>query len=214
MATTTRLRFSRPLKDVHPLTASAGDDSPTPSAGGMPAELAAMFDPATPKVLELLQEIPALVQELESRRLQMIDEFRQLAVELAVAIASKLTYREIQQDENFIGPILEQVLSGWDQNTHWTLSFNPKDFENLERHKQKLEPTDGEILKLQSDPSIPQGDFRLETPSSYFVSSIQTKLTEIRQMIMKDLSHVTVERRSHENLDQRIRRFPDRRSGL
>ena len=203
-ASQTSIRLSRPLSRVSLFTGAV--PSQDELSGSNPT--ASMVQ----NLAQAIQSLNARVVELESRRQNSIDEFRMLAAELGVAIGSKLAMREIEEGEAIAASLLNQWLADVDPSQVCTLRLNPKD------HQQVTSMIDQDLdqsrLVLIEDATLSRGDFLIETDEHQFASLIAVKLAEIRHLVLKELSHATVERRRAENSNSGIRRFPDRRSGF
>ena len=176
------------------------------------------IDPATLAPTELVQDIVSSLRdslsEFERRRRDMNDELKNIATELSVAIASKLVAQQIESDPQMIIPIVERCLSSLDRRLDWVVTLNPEDQAIVADWCEGLSDDTHVGIQFASDPTIPKGDFLLQSPEHQFISSIQIKLSEIRQLLLEELTNASIERRKTNDQNREFKRFPDRRSSL
>lgn len=172
-------------------------------------------DRATPEqileVRNLFGEIHQVVGEFEQRRQQMIGELQSVAVEIGVAVAAKLTFQEVASNKEFIVPMVRQLIGNLDQQLNYVVWVNPADYAVIQKAilAEEEPPTH---FRFQIDNGLAKGDCRVDDGNQSFVSSLQTKIAEIRQKLIESLHDAEIERRNPDNDNRGIRRFPDRRA--
>jgi flagellar biosynthesis/type III secretory pathway protein FliH len=180
-------------------------------------------------VQHILDHLGESVEEFEQRRQSMIGELQTVAVEVAVAVASKLVFHELKDAESIALPLVKQLVENLDQRFQCKVWLNPDDLVIIENSQQmnreistaasdgatdstgKTQSQTDNILFL-GDPKLARGDCKIDNGSESLISSIQSKLSEIRHQLIESLQDAEIERRRSENANRGIRRFPNRRA--
>lgn len=171
-------------------------------------------------VQNVLEHLGESVEEFESRRQSMIGELQTVAVEIAVAVASKLVFHELENAESVALPLVQQLVENLDQRFQCKVWLNPDDLTVVEDSQridrdQDTDANDSQNEKpivFIADPKLARGDCRIDNGSETLISSIQSKLSEIRHHLIESLQDAEIERRRSENANRGIRRFPNRRA--
>jgi flagellar assembly protein FliH len=132
------------------------------------------------------------------------------AVELALAVASRLLYTRIETGDYPIEVMVQQVVERLSAREEVTVALHPADLALLEARLEEepdLLGEDGRI-RLVADTTIPRGDCRAEVGDVSVLSQLDQQLEELRHHLLESLPDAEVERRQ---ADRRVRRFPDRR---
>ena len=161
---------------------------------------------------QMVSAVQASVDDYEARRQSMIQELKSVTVELAVAVAAKLLMREVNESEQFVEALVSEQLQSINQGLEINVALSSGDFQALEKLRTESNTIETGDLKFHIDPTLKPGDCRIENGSQQFVSSLQTKLSEIRQHLLENLNDAETERRRAEIQNRGIRRFPDRRA--
>lgn len=171
-------------------------------------------------VQNVLEHLGESVEEFENRRQSMIGELQTVAVEIAVAVASKLVFHELENAESVALPLVQQLVENLDQRFQCKVWLNPDDLTVVE-DSQRIdreqdvngnESQDVKPIVFIADPKLARGDCRIDNGSETLISSIQSKLSEIRHHLIESLQDAEIERRRSENANRGIRRFPNRRA--
>lgn len=180
-------------------------------------------------VQHILDHLGESVEEFEQRRQSMIGELQTVAVEIAVAVASKLVFQELKDAESIALPLVKQLVENLDQRFQCKVWLNPDDLVIIENSQQmdldsSNAATDGSTdsigktqwktdnIQFLGDPKLARGDCKIDNGSESLISSIQSKLSEIRHQLIESLQDAEIERRRSENANRGIRRFPNRRA--
>jgi len=193
---------SRPASE--PVAASFPDQS------GQPITVVAT---PPPDLRPLLEAIASQLDSLDQRRQQSLLEMQQVALELAVAVASQLAFQTITSDQHGVEELVRQAVLAMGLESRPTVSLHPRDLELLQKRLAQHPGTwDMDHVQLQSDPGIARGGCRVEGSSGkMLVSDIGLRLTEIRRHWMEELDDSQIERRRSAGESGTLRRFPDRR---
>ncbi len=180
-------------------------------------------------VQHVLDHLGESVEEFEQRRQSMIGELQTVAVEIAVAVASKLVFHELKDAESIALPLVKQLVENLDQRFQCKVWLNPDDLTIIE-DSQQIDRESGaasidgstdsvgnghsktDNIIFIGDPKLARGDCKIDNGSDSLISSIQSKLSEIRHQLIESLQDAEVERRRSENANRGIRRFPNRRA--
>jgi flagellar biosynthesis/type III secretory pathway protein FliH len=166
------------------------------------------------EILERLQEnLDELSQELWEQQRQRLAEMQRVAVELAVAIASRLLHQRIEQGDLAVENLVRQVAERLEPQEALTVYLHPTDLALLQQQGQDAQdwhPNEGK-LKLVGDPSLCRGDCRAETGDMSLLLSLDKQLEEVRKHLLNVLPDADVEQRNNLTGDRQLRRYPERR---
>lgn len=173
--------------------------------------------PAPPdpeEMRQLLAHLGELVQEHEQRRQESLGELQQLAVELAVAVASRVVHQAIDENQFGVRKLVDGLLDRLGLAEPVAIGLHPRDLELLEEHLVREPPPpewDARLLKFVPDPGLARGSGRATSARGEILSEAALHLAELRRHLLEGLDDAEIERRHTSSADQRLRRFPDRR---
>lgn len=203
-----------PMGPAGPAAAPERPTAPPPASPPPPgppvAEAAA---PPEDHLVPLLEAVLQAVAALEARRRDSLAELQQAVIELAVAIASQLTYRIIEAGEFAVEKMVEDAVSRLPVAEHVTIRLHPQDLA-LFHERLKSVPAaalDARLLTLAADPQVPRGGCLAELPEQGILCDLELLLGDLHTELMEGLSDAQVERRRAQGADRGLRRFPDRR---
>ena len=215
------LRFHKPLLAViatrNETTTCAlveHGQSPRQPAEANPEDPAnrAFSDEEISAIQELLSSINDSVLELESRRNQSLAELQTVAVDLSIAIASRLVNAVIDAEQFGVVAMVEQLIDRIRPSGKITIRIHPADHELLEQSLQgNPPPWEKRDVELVSHSEITRGNCRAESDDACLATNIELEIAELRRQLVRDLEDAQTERRQNEVADQSLRRFPDRR---
>ncbi len=161
----------------------------------------------------LLTELVAAVEELEVRRAHSLNELQQLAIDLAITVASAVSETAISREEHGVEALVEQAVKRMGIGEPLVIGVHPKDTQLL---KARLS-TDGvtwpsEAVTLVADESLEPGSVRITRDGTGLLSRVQSRLSDIRRHLIEGLDDAQIERRNAPGTDSLLRRFPNRRS--
>jgi len=169
--------------------------------------------PPPPDLRPLLDSIRGTLGQLDERRQQSLAEMQQVALELAVAVASHLVFETIAADQHAVEELIRQAVHNMGLDSVPTVHLHPNDLELLQQRLAR-EPAawNTDQLTLRADASVARGGCRIEAADGrQMVSDISSRLSEIRRHWMEELDDSQIERRSSAGEGRALRRFPDRR---
>ena len=160
----------------------------------------------------LLGAMEHSVQEAEQMRRQSLEEFQQLAVELAVTIAGELVFRAIEADQFDVGGLVAAAVDRLGLDAPLTVTLHPLDLELLDSAKLDEPPVwRTGTLTLHPDPGLPRGHCRASNGATVLLSEFAPRLEEIRDSLLEGLDDAQIERRQSAGVGSALKRFPDRR---
>lgn len=192
------------VKPHSPVTATFPNESGQP----VPAS-----PPPPPDIRPLLEIIAGSLRSIDERRQQALEELQQVAIELAVSVASQLVHTTIERGEHGVDQLVRQAVDALGLDHAPVVSLHPTDLQILQKRLlQHPPPWELSQVTFQPDPGIARGGCRVEdSRGRVLVSDISLRLSEIRRHWMEELDDTQVERRGTSREGTALRRFPDRR---
>ena len=188
------------------------DHEPAPPAPPEPVPTAAEREDV--ELLErLLTNFEDLTHELHAQQRQRLAEMQRVAIEVAVAVASRLVHERLDAGDVAVEGLVRQVAARLEPKETLTIYLHPADLTLLEQRAkdcQRLLPGAGH-LKLMPDAALRRGDCRAETGDMSLLLQVDKQLEEMRKHLMDTLPDAEIEQRRAQPGDRQLRRFPDRR---
>lgn len=218
------IRFAKPIQTVVLVDPKApvGKVPPakapeplSPPVSRPPQPVAPPPPTITPAERQQLEEVMGrlmdLGQTLHEQQRQRLQEMQEVAVELAVAIASRLIHENIDRGAFGVDAMIRQVVAQLESEHPVTVYLHPNDLALL--HKRlgdaKLMTANHTEVRLAADATLKRGDCRAETGDVHLLSQLEDHLVEIRKGLLHNLPIAEVERRN--GSISGLKRFPDRR---
>jgi flagellar biosynthesis/type III secretory pathway protein FliH len=169
------------------------------------------------QVAELLSVMIEQVQELEQRRAQSIQELREVAVRLSVAIARAVIHEELEQNDARIHHLVDFALSQLGTEQPILVKLNPLDLAQFSvslNEKLQAKQNEGAInpITFRAEPTLSRGDCLIESDRYDLSSSVSHQLAQIENQLREVLHDAEIERRKNGDHHQGLQRFPDRRN--
>jgi flagellar biosynthesis/type III secretory pathway protein FliH len=212
------VRFSQPLRAVRlvdgysPIaTVSHGTANPTI---GRPDELAAAKELERQEREAVENAVAGLIeaaQNLTTRRRELVGEMQQAAVELAAAIASRVTYDKLHTDRFAIEELVRTVLCRLESSGRVQARMHPDDIALLSRRLGENQLDAQKEIELIRDETLRRGDCIAVAGDVSVISRLEEQLDGIRQHLLRNLADAQVEDRKVVPGDRELRRYPDRR---
>lgn len=135
---------------------------------------------------QLSQSLQAAIDDLESRKRDLIIHARQDALKLAIQIAERITRRLGTTDPNVVLGNVESALRLVGQKTNLTIRVNPKDVTSIRRFSPDWGETelDGQHVRIVEDESVSRGGCLVTTPDQEIDSRLETQLEEITALLI------------------------------
>jgi len=213
---TTRVRFARCVTNVR-LAAPAGGDAPACTGDGLvgPGEAAPHRRPADPgaqtppparpdspaidrelleaqrqQVQRVLAAIAAEVRALQQRNERSLYELRQVALELAMAVSSRILHERIEEGRFAIERMIDGALAEIDPRRPLTVALHPEDLELLAQRVDSNTATWAPPAELQlvPDPTLARASCRIEGPRCEYLVDANLLLEETRQFLLDHLT--------------------------
>jgi flagellar biosynthesis/type III secretory pathway protein FliH len=174
-------------------------------------------DPAAEResrhIQSLLTELVAAVEELEQRRAHSLSELQQLAIDLAVTVASAVAETAISREEHGVEALVEQAIKRMGVGGPLEIAVSPRDAALLQsRISAGGVAWPAEAVQLVEDSALEPGSVRITRDGTGLLSRVQSRLSDIRRHLIEGLDDAQIERRNAPGTDSLLRRFPNRRS--
>jgi flagellar biosynthesis/type III secretory pathway protein FliH len=194
---------SAPLPSV-PSRATAPDESPKECQ-------ACKADHET--LLAVLNSLSEVATDLETQQSQRLQEMQQVAVELAMAVASRLAHEQLEAGNLGVESLVRQAVERLKTTEPVTVFLHPKDLELLKTRLAKVQPRPADLAKLRlaADPQLARGNCRAEAGDTSVVLDVQEQLSAIRRHLLDALPEAVLDRRRQQAAENALKRFPDRR---
>lgn len=126
-----------------------------------------------------LKRMAQSIEDIATVKQRYLAESEDQLVRLAVAVARRILYREIQVDTEALFGLIHAATQRSELRELNRIMLNPKDHQALLPHLERLQlPPRVEIL---SDPALERGALLLESTSGILDASIQAQLDEVER---------------------------------
>jgi hypothetical protein len=178
-----------------------------------PAAPPAAPAPPAPDLRPLIEALAQSIADLDEQRRQSLGELQQAAIELSVAIASRLVNRVIDAGEFGVRELVEEAVQRLPASGPIQVRLQPADLQQLQRLLATESPQllAGREVRFTPDTSLARGCCRAELPEEGILSDLHLSLGDLHEELMEGLADAQVERRRTQAADRSLRRFPDRR---
>jgi flagellar biosynthesis/type III secretory pathway protein FliH len=197
------LKLPRGLKNVVLIPTSTNQltaDLPTDSQPGSDQKLAATTSANSAKsplpsseIQSWLEKIERQIESSRKNQTATVQQFQELAIRLAVQIASTVVKYEVEQHDTRIRKIVEEFSDGHESHRPVVICVNKTDVERLRISLPDTQLSDSTI-QLKEDDSIATGDCRLESSEQNVVASYERHLIDIQSELMEALENARVAR--------------------
>lgn len=214
-----RLRFHRPLKGVEVVPADSVATAPKPTppqarpepkpappppAPAPPApvpatepavdfsqtELARELAADRDRIEAVLAEVRSDIVALRMERAAKIEDLQRVAIELAVAISSRLLHERVAADDLPMDTKLRDMVAQLGDDVAVNVRLNPLDLQLLKARlgEQPLSP-DRDDPRFTPDPALNRGECQVEGRESMLLSELTRELHEIRDDLLGSLTN-------------------------
>ncbi|MBX3436546.1 MAG: hypothetical protein KF861_03580 [Planctomycetaceae bacterium] len=164
------------------------------------------------EVRAMREAVEQAVEDAEQLRRQSLQEFQQLAVELAVAIAGELVFRVIDAEQFGVESLVSAAVDRLGLDSPLLVSLHPLDVQLLESQTgDKPGESRRGGLTVRPDPTLPRGHCRATNGTTALLSEFGSRLDDIRELLWEGLDDAQIERRQTAGIGAALKRFPDRR---
>jgi nucleotide-binding universal stress UspA family protein len=186
---------------------------PTPLPSSAPVRVDELNTAEQETLRLLVNNLTEIASELQEQQNQRLEEMQQVAVELALAVASRLVHERIEAGDYAVELLVRQAVERLKTNQPVTIYLNPQDVQLLEKRLAKCQPPALDLvnLRLVGDALLERGDCRAEAGDTSVLSQMQEQLAGMRRHLLETLPEATLDRRRPMPADRAFRRFPDRR---
>jgi flagellar biosynthesis/type III secretory pathway protein FliH len=132
------------------------------------------------------------VHRLNSRYLETLSQFQELAVQLAMEVATAVVGYEVQHHENRIRQLLDRLVNRPESPIPMVIHVNKIDLERLRISLRDTTSLDS-MLQLKNDDSLSPGDVRIESAEQRLIASCRQQLANIQKQLMEYLTNARPE---------------------
>lgn len=212
-----RLRFHRPLKGVEvvpadsivtapkptlpqtrtepkpaplPPPAPAPVPAPAPAVDFSQTELARELAADRERIEAVLAEMRSDVAALRMERAAKIEDLQRVAIELAVAISSRLLHERVAADDLPMDTKVRDMIAQLGDDVAVSVRLNPLDLQLL-KVRMGDEPLshDRDDPRFIPDPALNRGECQVEGRESMLLSEVTRELHEIRDDLLGSLTN-------------------------
>ncbi|HTU90983.1 MAG TPA: FliH/SctL family protein [Gemmataceae bacterium] len=140
---------------------------------------------------QVLEQLRKAADQLAKRYDTMLDEMRQAAIELAVAVAGRVVFDKLQAGEFPVEEMARQARARLPAAPSVTVYLHPDDLALLRRRlaDKPLLPARETQLRIEADPSLRRGGCRAEAGEIHVLADLADQLTGLRQHLLWSASH-------------------------
>jgi flagellar assembly protein FliH len=143
----------------------------------------------------VLTSMTDAARQMQVQQDERLGEMRQAAVELAVAIASRLVHDKLEAGDLPVDRLVRQVVDKLGIREAVKVHLHPQDLALLKKKTGDVGfPGMGPELQLLADPAISRGGCRAETGDVSILSQLEVQLVEIRKILLGAIAHAEAER--------------------
>jgi flagellar biosynthesis/type III secretory pathway protein FliH len=139
----------------------------------------------------VLHQLRNAAQQMAAHYLTMIDEMRQAAIELAVAVAGRLVFDKLQAGEFPIEEMVRQAMARLPTAPECTVYLHPDDLALLQ-HRLDGQPVVAAReprLRIEADAALQRGGCRAEAGEIHVLADLAEQLAELRQHLLWSAIH-------------------------
>lgn len=159
----------------------------------------------------MLADLQQQFDTLFTARAQNISELHEIAVELAVMVASHVVKQELDAGQLNLKELVRQAIEQLLPATKLVIHLNPEDANDLAAIQADLQTGVLEQLDLIQDAAIPRGGCLVANEEHGLFSTLEARLENIRDTLLQGIEYARTERRKTLQVGSTLRRFPDRR---
>jgi len=141
---------------------------------------AGRIEEMTGRYAKALEEVAALKDTLRA-------QVEREVVRLALAVAKKLVYREINIDPTIIHTLVRVALERFSGKSAVTVRLSQPDYEYMTRRYEDLSRTEGREIIFEPDKSITQGSCIIQTETGDIDARIEEEFHEVENAFFEGL---------------------------
>ncbi len=144
---------------------------------------------------QVLEHLRLAADQLAVRYEAMIEEMRQAAIELAIAVAGRVVFDKLQTDEFPIEEMVGQAVARLPAAPALSLYLHPDDLTLLQRRLagKSLLASRETTVRIEADASLRRGGCRAEAGEIHVLADLADQLAGLRQHLLWSASHAQSE---------------------
>jgi len=160
---------------------------------------------------DALTDCSQQLEEATEIRVQNLRELQDLAVEIGIAVASRIVHEAIEAGQFNIHGLVQQAINECAVHASGRVWLHPTDVAVLNQRLTTEHKTGWSGIEILEDLSLARGGCRVESPEQAVRYEVSAHLAEMRRHLLEGLDDAEIERRQTSDQGQRLRRHPDRR---
>jgi flagellar assembly protein FliH len=138
---------------------------------------------------ESFEKAERLIKTADQEVAQMFVDAEHQIIEIALAVASKILAREVEDNPTTILPIVKEALSKVNDQNQIVIRVNPEDYEMVLMAKRDLQLMVGRdnAITVTADHTVPAGGCMIETALGTVDARVDTKLELVYKAIQEVL---------------------------
>jgi flagellar assembly protein FliH len=158
---------------------------------------------------DVLARLAGAAQSLQTSRHELLGELQLAAVELALAVAARVTYDKLQSDRFAIEELVQAVVGRLDATGPVQVRLNPDYLALLQRQSGEGQIAGRAELQFVPDATLARGDCVVDAGDVSLASKLEDQLDGLRQHLLRNVTDASTERRRAATGDRELRQFPD-----
>lgn len=140
---------------------------------------------------QVLEQLRSAAAQMRTHYQTMLDEMRQAAVELALAVAGRLVFDQLQDGVFPIEEMVRQALARLPSAPSFTVYLHPEDRKLLQQRlaDQPLLPARETQVRIETDAALKRGSCRAEAGEIHVLADLAEQLAELRRHLLWSASH-------------------------
>jgi flagellar assembly protein FliH len=132
----------------------------------------------------MLRRLTQTLDEMTTLRAQMIRDTEQQMVSLALAVARRVTHREVSLDRDLLIAIARVALDRLGEDAKISVHLNPDDFAATEAARTR--EWEGTQVSVVADARVPRGGCRIESDFGALDAGIDAQIQELAHALLGD----------------------------
>lgn len=140
---------------------------------------------------QIVEQLRKTTQQLAATFEATIDEMRQAAIELAIAVAGRIVFDKLHAGDFPIEEMVRQALARLPAAPSFTVYLHPDDLALLQQRlaDKPLLPAREAQVRIESDASLSRGSCRAEAGEIHVLADLADQLAGLRQHLLWSASH-------------------------
>lgn len=159
----------------------------------------------------ILAQINERIESIDAARAHNLCELQELAIELAVAIASHIVKTRLDAHQLNLDELVQSAIAQLVPAEKITVRINPLDRVDLKQCVDEPFTQLSQKIDIVDEQDLPRGACLVTGDDHGMISTLESRLENIRDTLLEGIEYARIERRKAIDTSGTLRRFPDRR---